>query len=54
MRHTFATRFLENGANVKALFEILGHIGPAFTMQRYVNLDISYLKDQMEYALRNE
>ncbi|WP_099205410.1 tyrosine-type recombinase/integrase [Scatolibacter rhodanostii] len=54
MRHTFATRFLESGADIKALSDILGHTSPAFTMSRYVTPDISYLQNQIAYAFRNE
>jgi integrase len=47
-RHTFATRALENGMNVKALSRILGHENVAFTMQRYCSPDTKFLQEQMD------
>lgn len=47
-RHTFATRALENGMNVKALSRILGHENVAFTMQRYCSPDMKFLQEQMD------
>lgn len=37
LRHTFATRALECGMDVKTLSEILGHKNPAVTLNRYVH-----------------
>lgn len=47
-RHTFATRALEDGMNVKALSRILGHTDVAFTMQRYCTPDTNFLREQMD------
>lgn len=47
-RHTFATRALEDGMNVKALSKILGHKSVAFTMQRYCSPDVNFLREQMD------
>lgn len=47
-RHTFATRALEDGMNVKALSKILGHTDVAFTMQRYCSPDVNFLREQMD------
>lgn len=37
IRHTFATRALECGMDVKTLSEILGHKSPAITLRRYAH-----------------
>lgn len=47
-RHTFATRALEDGMNIKALSKILGHTSVAFTMQRYCTPDVNFLREQMD------
>lgn len=37
LRHTFATRALECGTDIKTLSELMGHKSPAITMNRYVH-----------------
>lgn len=37
LRHTFATRALECGMNIKTLAEILGHKNPTVTLNRYAH-----------------
>lgn len=37
LRHTFATRCVEQGVDIKSLSEIMGHAGVTITMQRYVH-----------------
>ncbi|MCL2312762.1 MAG: site-specific integrase [Firmicutes bacterium] len=37
LRHTFATRCINNGCDVKALSEILGHTNINITLERYVH-----------------
>lgn len=37
LRHTFATRAMECGIDVKTLSEILGHKNPAITLNRYAH-----------------
>jgi len=37
LRHTFATRALECGMDVKTLSEILGHKNAALTLNRYAH-----------------
>jgi integrase len=37
LRHTFATRALEIGADAKTVSELLGHSSAAFTLNRYAH-----------------
>ena len=37
LRHTFATRCIEKGFDVKTLSEILGHANVNITLNRYVH-----------------
>lgn len=37
LRHTFATRALESGMDIKTLSELMGHKSPVITMNRYVH-----------------
>ncbi len=47
LRHTFATRALECGMDVKTLSEILGHKNPTVTLNRYVHSMFEHKKDMM-------
>lgn len=47
LRHTFATRALEFGMDVKTVSEILGHKNPMITLQRYTHSLMSYKTDMM-------
>lgn len=47
LRHTFATRALECGMDVKTLSEILGHKNPTITLNRYVHSMLDYKKSMM-------
>ncbi len=47
LRHTFATRALECGMDVKTLSEILGHKSPTITLNRYVHSMMEHKKDMM-------
>lgn len=47
LRHTFATRALECGMDVKTLSELLGHKNPTVTLNRYVHSPTEYKKAMM-------
>ena len=47
LRHSFATRMIEHGADPKSLSVIIGHSNVAFTLNRYVTVDKVHLADQM-------
>lgn len=48
LRHTFATRCVELGFDIKTLSEILGHASVTITMNRYVHPSIELKRDNME------
>ena len=47
LRHTFATRALESGMDVKCLSEILGHKNSLVTLNRYSHTMVDYKSDMM-------
>ena len=49
LRHTFATRAIECGMDVKSLSEILGHKNSTITLNRYVH---SFMEHKREYMNR--
>ena len=49
LRHTFATRAIECGMDVKSLSEILGHKNSTVTLKRYVH---SFMEHKKEYMNR--
>lgn len=48
LRHTFATRCVEVGFDVKSLSEILGHASVNITMNRYVHPSLELKKENMQ------
>jgi len=48
LRHTFATRAVDRGMDIKTLSAILGHADVCFTMKMYVHPSLEHKKDQME------
>ena len=48
LRHTFATRCIELGFDVKSLSEILGHATVNITMNRYVHPSYEMKKENMQ------
>lgn len=52
LRHTFATRCIEIGFDVKSLSEILGHASVNITMNRYVHPSMQLKRDNMQRLSR--
>lgn len=52
LRHTFATRCVELGFDVKSLSEILGHASINITMNRYVHPSMELKKENMQRLSR--
>lgn len=48
LRHTFATRCVELGFDVKSLSELLGHSTVSMTMDRYVHPTIEHKRENMQ------
>ena len=48
LRHTFATRALEIGVDIKTLSELLGHTDVNITLNRYVHSLIQYKIQEMD------
>lgn len=47
LRHTFATRAIECGMDIKSLADILGHKNPTVTLNRYAHSMMDYKKSMM-------
>lgn len=52
LRHTFATRALENGMDIKTLSEILGHASASTTLNIYAHSMMEHKKKQMRKIKR--
>lgn len=48
LRHTFATRCVELGFDVKSLSELLGHSTVSMTMDRYVHPSLEHKREHMQ------
>lgn len=48
LRHTFATRCIESGMDIKSLSEILGHSNVSITLNTYVHSSVNLKRKQME------
>lgn len=48
LRHTFATRLLEKGVDIKTISELLGHSSPTITLNSYVHTNIQNKRKAME------
>ena len=53
LRHTFATRALESGMDVKTLSEILGHKNPNITLNRYAHSMLNHKVEMMNKLAKN-
>lgn len=47
LRHTFATRLIEAGADAKSVSMLLGHASVEFTLKTYVKPDFNHLTNQI-------
>ena len=54
LRHTFATRCIEEGFDVKSLSEILGHANVNITLNRYVHSSMEQKRRCMEKLTKND
>lgn len=48
LRHSFATRCVEVGFEIKSLSEILGHSSPRITLERYVHSSLELKRENMD------
>ena len=48
LRHTFATRAVEVGFEIKSLSEVLGHATTAITLERYVHSSMELKRSNMD------
>jgi site-specific recombinase XerD len=48
LRHYYATRSLERGANIKAIAMLLGHANIATTLKLYCHLSAQHLRQTFE------
>jgi len=53
VRHTFATRALENGFDIKSLSEILGHASATVTLDKYAHVMDDHKRKLMERMADN-
>lgn len=47
LRHTFATRCVEVGFELKSLSEVLGHANTSITLERYIHSSLALKRDNM-------
>lgn len=48
LRHYYATRSIEKGANIKAIAVLLGHADPSTTLKMYFHISRTYLREVFE------
>lgn len=54
LRHTFATRLLENKVDIKTISELMGHSSPTITLNRYVHTNLQNKRKAMEIFNKNK
>ncbi len=52
LRHTFATRALESGMDIKTLSELMGHKNPTVTLKRYAHSMLEHKTEMMNKLVR--
>ena len=52
LRHTFATRLLENKVDIKTISELMGHSSPTITLNRYVHTNIENKRKALEILMK--
>ena len=53
LRHSFASKWIEQGFDSKALSEILGHSSVKITMDIYVHSTMNQKKNYMDHVLES-
>lgn|GEM_PF-1652326 len=51
IRHTFASRLIDNNVSPKVVSDLLGHSNVVFTLNRYVHIDNDSKKEAVNYLL---
>ncbi len=54
LRHTFATRLLENKVDIKTISELMGHSSPTITLNRYVHTNLTNKRKAVEIFNKNK
>lgn len=54
LRHTFATRAIEKGADIKTVSELLGHTSVEFTLDRYAHVLNDHARTVMNILLEDQ
>ncbi len=52
LRHTFATRLLENGIDIKTISELLGHSSATITLNKYVHTNLENKRYAIDHIIK--
>lgn len=52
LRHTFATRLLENKVDIKTISELMGHSSPTITLNRYVHTNLENKRKALQTLIK--